>query len=45
MKEKRQNGGTNPLELFNDFNGIVGRNQWDRSTKSMELVFESGGFG
>jgi len=45
MKEKRQNGGTNPLELFDDFNGIGQRNQWNRSTKSMELLVESGGFG
>lgn len=45
MKEKRQNDETNPLELLNDFNGIVGRNQWNWSTKSMELLVESGGFG
>ena len=45
MKGKRQNDETNPMELFNDFNGIVERNQWDRSTKSMDLFLESGGFG
>jgi len=43
MKEKRQNGGTNPLELFDDFNGIGQRNQWNWSTKSMELVNEING--
>jgi len=32
---------TRPMELLNDINGIVRRNQWNRSTKSMELMGKS----
>jgi len=33
------------MELLDDVNGFVERNQWNRSTKPMELPLESGGLG
>ena len=34
--------GTKPMELLNEINGIVQRNQWNRSTKSMGLLKKTG---
>jgi hypothetical protein len=41
-RKKRQGGETNPLILFNETNGIVEQNQWNRSAKSMVLFLEKG---
>jgi hypothetical protein len=32
------------MESFSKSNGIVGQNQWNRWTESMDLFLESGGF-
>jgi len=39
----RQIAGTKSMESLNETNGIVERNQWNRSTKSMEWFLEIGG--
>jgi hypothetical protein len=41
-RQKRQNGGTNPLELLNEINGIVGRILWIRLQKLAVLLAETG---
>jgi hypothetical protein len=33
------------MESFNEVNGIVEQNQWNRSTISMDLFLENGGLG
>jgi hypothetical protein len=43
-EQKRQFGETKPMESFDEINGIVERNQWNRSTKPMDLFRESVGF-
>jgi hypothetical protein len=43
-QQKRQNGGTNPLELLNESIEIVERNQWNRWTNPMDSFTKTGGF-
>ena len=43
-EQKRQFVETKPMESFDEINGIVERNQWNSSTKPMDLFRESVGF-
>jgi hypothetical protein len=41
-QENRQSGAAIPMESMNKTNGIVERNQWNRSTKPMDLFQKTG---
>jgi hypothetical protein len=43
-RQKRLKEQTNPLESFSNINGFVERNQWNRSTKSMESFRKTASF-
>ena len=43
-QQKRQNGGTKPMESLNEFIEIVERNQWNRWTNPMDSFTKTGGF-
>ena len=43
-QQKRQNGGTKPMESLNESNEIVERNQWNRWTNPMDSFTKTGGF-
>jgi len=43
-QQKRQNGGTNPLEWLNESIEIVEQNQWNRWTNPMDSFTKTGGF-
>jgi len=42
-RSNRQFCAAIPMESFNEVNGIVQQNQWNRSTKSMDSFPENGG--
>jgi hypothetical protein len=43
-RQKRQFAETKLMESLNEINGIVQQNQWNRSTKSMDLFRKTGNF-
>ena len=43
-RQKRQFGETKPMEWLDDSNGIVYKEQWNRSTISMDLFQKNGRF-